>query len=154
MTRERAADARLNQIRHAARDTSFQDDGLARFGGAQNFRAADSGEAQGFERNNSWIALRNSAGKLSGGLDEENARQKRVARKVAAQERFVAAQSVFARAGFSGVQRSQAIDETKLGAVRQVLKSGGERVHGHLKMKRLKPLKIQPARAHPGEAAC
>src|SRR5665213_325442 len=71
------------------------------------------------------IALRDAAGELRSGFDQEHAGEDRLSGEVAAQEGFVAAHGVFAGAGLAGFERDDSVEEAEFGAVRQ----GVERIH-------------------------
>ena len=77
------------------------------------------GEFQSGHRWNLGVALRHHPGDLRSRLDEQHAGENRVAGKVAAQKRLVAANLVFAFAALSRNQIQQPVNEPEFRAMRQ-----------------------------------
>lgn len=109
----------LDEVGHAAGDGGFEKEHLAGAGGAEDLDVSHGGEFQVAQWRDSGVALGNDAGELGGGFGEQDAGEDGLAGEMAAQEGLIAADEVFARAAFAGVKAGQAVEEAKLGAVRE-----------------------------------
>src|SRR5437899_8146015 len=99
----------LDKVPKAPRNAGFEAKDLAGFGSGENFDGAQGGKFEARQRWDLRIRLSNRAGKLGGCFQEQNAGKKRSAGEMPAQERFIAAHSVFAAAAFARVQREKPI---------------------------------------------
>ena len=75
------------------------------------------------------IALRHRAGQLRGGFYQQHSGEKRLAGKMSAQKRFVAAHDVFTDTRLARLQLNQTINKAKFRSVRQQVQRVGHRGH-------------------------
>src|SRR5262245_17877876 len=93
----------LDEVGETGDEPSFEAEDVAGFCGTEDFNGAQSSEFETGQWRDFGVALGDDAGELGGGFDQQNAREKRLAGKVAAQERFLAAHRVFAGPAFARV---------------------------------------------------
>ena len=94
----------LNQIGEAAGNDRFDADRFAGFSGTGDFNASHRGELQSRQWSKAGIALRHDSGQLSSGLDQQDAREKRLTRKVPAQKMFVTFHRILGNGTFPGLK--------------------------------------------------
>jgi hypothetical protein len=114
--------AGLDEIAKPASDCRHKLNGFAGPGGSKDFHSPHGGKFEVFKGRDLGITLRDAAGQLRGGFDEQNAGKQRLGGEMSFEERFITAHGVFARAGFAGIQSGQAIKEAEFRTVGQ----GGE----------------------------